>query len=97
LDGRFSLKLKPIRSPESGFTPAVGVWYHLAGVYDAVAQTASLYVNGALADKIFNVAPRAASGNTGIGRGWFNDSATDFNDAAIDDVRFYEHPGARPD
>src|SRR3984957_5647257 len=75
--------------PESGFTPAVGVWYHLAGVYDAVAQTASLYVNGALADKIFNVAPRAASGNTGIGRGWFNDSATDFNDAAIDDVRFY--------
>jgi alpha-L-arabinofuranosidase len=27
LDGRFSLKPKPIRSPESGFTPAVGVWY----------------------------------------------------------------------
>jgi alpha-L-arabinofuranosidase len=75
--------------PESGFTPVVGVWYHLAGVYDAVAQTASLYVNGAVADRIFNVGPRAASGNTGIGRGWFNDSPTDFNDAAIDDVRFY--------
>ena len=50
--------------PESGFTPVVGVWYHLAGVYDSVAQTASLYVNGALADQIFNVGPRAASGNT---------------------------------
>jgi alpha-L-arabinofuranosidase len=75
--------------PESGFTPLVGVWYHLAGVYDAVAQTASLYVNGVLADRIFNVGPRAASGNTGIGRGWFNNGDVDFNDAAIDDVRFY--------
>jgi alpha-L-arabinofuranosidase len=75
--------------PESGFTPVAGVWYHLAGVYDAVGQTASLYVNGVLADQIFNVAPRAASGNTGIGRGWFNNSRVDFNNAAIDDVRFY--------
>ena len=75
--------------PLSGFTPLVGVWYHLAGVYDAVAQTASLYVNGVLADRIFNVGPRAASGNTGIGRGWFNNGKVDFNDAAIDDVRFY--------
>jgi hypothetical protein len=54
-----------------------------------VAQTASLYVNGALADKIFSVGPRAASGNTGIGRGWFNNGPVDFNNAAIDDVRFY--------
>jgi len=75
--------------PQSGFTPVVGVWYHLAGVYDAVAQSSSLYVNGVLADRIFNVAPRAASGNTGIGRGWFNNSRVDFNNAAIDDVRFY--------
>jgi alpha-L-arabinofuranosidase len=75
--------------PQSGFTPVVGVWYHLAGVYDSVAETASLYVNGALADQIFNVAPRAASGNTGIGRGWFKNGPVDFNNAAIDDVRFY--------
>jgi alpha-L-arabinofuranosidase len=75
--------------PQSGFTPVVGVWYHLAGVYDSVAQTASLYVNGALADRIFNVGPRTANGNTGIGRGWFNNGRVDFNNAAIDDVRFY--------
>jgi alpha-L-arabinofuranosidase len=75
--------------PESGFTPVVGVWYHLAGVYDSVAETASLYVNGALADQIFNVAPRAANGNTGIGRGWFKNAPVDFNNAAIDDVRLY--------
>ena len=75
--------------PQSGFTPVVGVWYHLAGVYDSVAQSASLYVNGALADQIFNVAPRAANGTTGIGRGWFKNGPVDFNHAAIDEVRFY--------
>jgi alpha-L-arabinofuranosidase len=75
--------------PQSGFTPVVGVWYHLAGVYDSVAETASLYVNGVLADQIFNVAPRAANGNTGIGRGWFKNGPVDFNNAAIDDVRLY--------
>src|SRR5258708_23867151 len=41
--------------PQSGFTPVVGVWYHLAGVYDSVAQTASLDVNGALSDRILYV------------------------------------------
>jgi alpha-L-arabinofuranosidase len=75
--------------PQSGFTPMVGVWYHLAGVYDSVTETASLYVNGALADQIFNVAPRAANGNTGIGRGWFKNGPVDFNHAVIDDVRLY--------
>jgi alpha-L-arabinofuranosidase len=76
-------------NPQSGITPVVGTWYHLAGVYDAAAQSATLYVNGALADTIYNVAPRAAKGQTGIGRGWFNNRAVDFANAAIDDVRFY--------
>jgi alpha-L-arabinofuranosidase len=76
--------------PQSGFTPVIGVWYHLAGVYDSAAETASLYVNGVLADQIFDVAPRAANGNTGIGRGWFKNGPVDFNNAAIDDVRLYE-------
>jgi hypothetical protein len=76
--------------PQSGFTPVVGIWYHLAGVYDSVAETASLYVNGALADQIFNVPPRGANGNTGIGRGWFKKGPVDFDNAAIDDVRCYQ-------
>jgi alpha-L-arabinofuranosidase len=76
-------------NPQSGFTPVVGTWYHLAGVYDATARSASLYVNGALTDTIYDVAPRAATGQTGIGRGWFNNRRVDFANAAIDDVRFY--------
>ena len=39
-------------NPQSGFTPIVGQWYHLAGVYDAVAHSATLYVNGLLADQL---------------------------------------------
>ncbi|SEH01561.1 Concanavalin A-like lectin/glucanases superfamily protein [Nonomuraea solani] len=32
----------------SGLEPPVNEWFHLAGVYDATAKTASLYLNGAL-------------------------------------------------
>ncbi|MGP4102503.1 LamG-like jellyroll fold domain-containing protein [Nonomuraea sp. KM90] len=32
----------------SGVEPPVGEWFHLAGVYDATARTASLYLNGTL-------------------------------------------------
>jgi hypothetical protein len=32
----------------SGVEPPVGEWFHLAGVYDATAKTASLYLNGSL-------------------------------------------------
>nr|WP_285786381.1 DNRLRE domain-containing protein [Microbispora sp. NBRC 16548] len=32
----------------SGVEPPVGEWFHLAGVYDAAAKTASLYLNGTL-------------------------------------------------
>jgi hypothetical protein len=32
----------------STMTPAYGVWYHVAGVYDAAHQTMDIYVNGAL-------------------------------------------------
>jgi concanavalin A-like lectin/glucanase superfamily protein/alpha-L-arabinofuranosidase-like protein len=74
---------------QSGFTPVVNHWYHLAGVYDAAAQSASLYVNGVLANAVYNVPPRPANGLTGIGRGWYNNSRVDFNHAAVDDVRFY--------
>ncbi|MBV9998897.1 MAG: alpha-L-arabinofuranosidase [Verrucomicrobia bacterium] len=74
---------------QSGFTPVAGRWYHLAGVYDAAAQSVSLYVNGVLADTIYRVAPRAASGHTGIGHGQFAGSYVDWVNGAIDDVRLY--------
>ncbi|MER5421845.1 DNRLRE domain-containing protein [Streptosporangium roseum] len=34
----------------SGVEPPVGNWFHLAGVYDATAETASLYLNGTLVE-----------------------------------------------
>ena len=64
-------------------------WYHLAGVYDATAQSVSLYVNGVVVNTVYNVPPVPANGLTGIGRGWFNNNRVDFNHAAVDDIRFY--------
>jgi len=44
---------------DSGITPTVGTWYHVAGVYDATKQSASVYVNGVLAGQIYSVSPLA--------------------------------------
>lgn len=77
-------------NPQSLFAPVSGQWYHLAGVYDATNQSASLYVNGVLTDQIFNVSPTAASGHSSIGRGQFGGNMVDWNNDSIDDVRFYQ-------
>jgi alpha-N-arabinofuranosidase len=77
-------------NPQSLFTPVTGQWYHLAGVYDATNQSASLYVNGVLTDQIFNVNPTAASGHSSVGRGQFGGNMVDWNNDSIDDVRFYQ-------
>ena len=37
-----------------------GVWYHVAGVYDAAARTLQIYVNGVLDDgALFGTVPNA--------------------------------------
>jgi alpha-L-arabinofuranosidase len=77
-------------NPQSGFTPVPNQWYHVAGVYDAAAHSATLYVNGLLADQIFFVSPAAATGHSSVGRGQFGGSPVDFVNGAIDDVRFYQ-------
>jgi alpha-L-arabinofuranosidase len=74
---------------DSGIVPAVGRWYHVAGVYDAAAHSASIYVNGALADSNFAVFSSPANGNTGIGHGQYANGYVDWVDGAIDDVRLY--------
>jgi alpha-L-arabinofuranosidase len=75
---------------QSGFTPVPGRWYHLAGVYDAAAQSASLYVDGVLIDTVYNVVAGPATGPTGIGRGKFAGNPVDFVNGAVDDVRLYQ-------
>ena len=76
--------------PQSGFTPETGTWYHLAGVYDADARSASLYVDGVLADTVYFVVSAPATGPTGIGRGKFAGNPVDFVNGAVDDVRLYQ-------
>ncbi|HEY0790441.1 MAG TPA: alpha-L-arabinofuranosidase C-terminal domain-containing protein [Chthoniobacterales bacterium] len=74
---------------DSGVTPAVGTWYHLAGVYDAAAHTIAIYVNGFLEDTEYGVTSLAAGGHTGIGHAQFAGGYVDWVNGAIDDVRFY--------
>ena len=70
--------------------PTAGTWYHLAGVYDATAQTISLYVNGALQQTTSYTTVWQGTGHTGIGRGLYNGGPVDFFNGLIDDVHIYD-------
>lgn len=74
----------------STIVPQPGVWYQLAGVYDATAQTMSLYVDGELQQTIHALAPWSATGPFAVGRGFFGGNPTDWVSGAIDDVRAYD-------
>ena len=73
----------------SHIEPETGVWYHLAGVYDAAARTVSLYVDGVLQETVPAPASWQAAGHLVIGRGKFAGNPVDFVDGSIDDVRIY--------
>jgi alpha-L-arabinofuranosidase len=74
---------------DSGITPVVGTWYHVAGVYDASTGSLSIYVNGVLTGQNFAASPSPANGHTGIGHGQYANGYVDWVNGAIDDVRFY--------
>lgn len=73
----------------SPIVPQPGVWYLLTGVYNAAAETNSLYVDGALQDTVPILAPWSATGPLAVGRGFFNGAPTDWVSGSIDDVRAY--------
>ena len=73
----------------TAIVPQRGVWYQLTGVYDATAQTVSLYVDGALQQSTHAIAPWSATGPLAVGRGFFNGAPTDWVSGSIDDVRAY--------
>ena len=64
-------------------------WYHLAGVFDAAAQTISLYVNGELQQTTPCPTPVQATGRTAIGRDRAGRENVSFVFGTIDDARFY--------
>jgi alpha-L-arabinofuranosidase len=73
----------------SGIVPQPGVWYQLTGVYNASAQTASLYVDGIHQDTVHILAPWSATGPLAVGRGFYNGAPTDWVSGSINDVRAY--------
>jgi hypothetical protein len=78
--------------PSANFDPVAGQWYLLTGVFDAAAQTLSLYVNGRLQDTTPAPTTWTAPGHMVIGRGRFGGNNVDYVDGAIDDVRVYDEP-----
>jgi alpha-L-arabinofuranosidase len=77
--------------------PQPDEWYHLTGVYDAGAQTISLYVNGRLAQTQPFVPNWQAAGPLAVGRSLYASQDADFVSGRVDDVRTYAgalSPGA---
>ena len=95
--GRFAFTRPAYDSPKAlgiiasapNIIPQPNEWYHLAGVYDSVKQTISLYVNGVLQQTQPYVPNWGATGSLAVGRGFFNSGKVDFVSGDIDDVRTY--------
>ncbi|MFC4056796.1 LamG-like jellyroll fold domain-containing protein [Planomonospora corallina] len=95
-DNRWSFSLSNADAVQGGVRvlsttpPEVGEWTHLLGVYDAVAKTARLYVNGALQqEKRFTVTWNA-TGPMAIGRAKHSGNKVDFFPGEIDDVQVFD-------
>jgi alpha-L-arabinofuranosidase len=70
--------------------PVVGVWYHVAGVYDASSHMLSFYVNGVLQQTVLLNHPLQATGDTAIGRGKYGGNPVDWVNGEIDDACLYQ-------
>ncbi len=84
-----SPKALGIIATDAAVIPQPDEWYHLTGVYDASAQTISLYVNGQLAQTQPFVPNWPATGPLAVGRSLYAGQRTDFVSGRIDDVRTY--------
>ena len=77
---------------QSTVTAQVGVWAHLAGVYDPSADAfLKVYVNGVLAATTdMNQPLLPASGHFVIGRGLYNGANGSFLHGTVNDVAVYD-------
>ncbi|MFE9882269.1 LamG-like jellyroll fold domain-containing protein [Streptomyces sp. NPDC005784] len=71
--------------------PVLKAWTHLAGVYDAAAQTIQLYVNGVPQGSPvpFTVTPWKASGGLQVGRLWHAATGKENFAGTIDEVKVW--------
>jgi alpha-L-arabinofuranosidase len=84
-----SPKALGIIATDAAVIPQPDEWYHLTGVYDASAQTISLYVNGQLAQTQSYVPNWSADGSLAVGRSLYAGNRTDLVSGRVDDVRTY--------
>jgi hypothetical protein len=97
IDGKWSfsklasddLNAAAIRA-ESTNAPQVGVWTHLAGVYDAASGRLTLYVNGQAQGTATDSTPYAANGPFTIGRAQWNAMQAGVFKGSISDVQAYQ-------
>ncbi|MCP2323522.1 lysophospholipase L1-like esterase [Hamadaea flava] len=71
---------------------AVGIWTHLAGVYDARTHQIRLYVNGHLAATAENATAYDARTTFDIGRAKWENTWRDWWPGQVDDIRVYLGP-----
>jgi hypothetical protein len=71
---------------------ATSTWYHVAGVYDATAQTMNLYVNGTLDSSSNSAPPSLYNTSQKVMIGNAQDSVTIPWSGTIDEVRIYNRP-----
>ena len=74
----------------SSVTPTVGAWYHVVGEDNTATGQLQLYVNGTEDATAAYTANWQASGNTLIGRGYWNSAPSDFVNGAVSDVQMYQ-------
>ena len=66
----------------------LGSWYHLVGVYDSVAATLTLYVNGVSQGAVAYTTGWKGTGDFIVGRGYYG-GAVNYLDGGVDEVHAY--------
>lgn len=80
----------PADTADASVPAEIGVWTHLAGVYDVGTSQLRLYVNGVLAGSASHTQRWNASGAVRIGTGHWSGGVVDHFPGAIDDVKVYD-------
>ena len=75
---------------QAASAPQGGEWAHLVGVYDAIARTLSLYVNGKLAQTVAYTTPWNATGGLQIGTASYAGVPASFFSGDLDDLRVFD-------